>query len=393
LLRQLRPDIPLDDEHQRRLAQFRADTIAFLFGDDSMAHLLELPDTKRLAHADPSAPFEQHPDIKRLPHGDRGDMKQSPPTGDPIKSGLGESIQQFRDLGTTPTETIAVLVGEHSMAHRLELHVTKPLPHVDQWVPFEQLSDIERSPPTGDTHQLSEDGLLGPSSGDSEFFKWYKKGAESGSFEAQYNLGVCYRNGKGVTKDEQLAFQWILRSAQQGYWKAQFDIGYYYANGIGTTKDHKEAVDWLYCSSMNGYSVASRQLAIYIESFTIPSSVCIRQWLSIAASTNTKATDRGLATVIPAADASRICFHISMGNQTTIFDWLPVRSTDFHFMRRLDPAPYSGSTEPVFEALLTTKNDQHQRFAVKLFNFDSSLDNRVIIITQFTRSFLIHRMW
>jgi hypothetical protein len=68
LARQLtqRRDTPLDDRHQRQLAQFRADRIAFLFGENSMAHRLELPDTKRLPHSVP-IPLEKLPGIKQSP--------------------------------------------------------------------------------------------------------------------------------------------------------------------------------------------------------------------------------------------------------------------------------------------------------------------------------------
>ena len=35
-----------------------------------------------------------------------------------------------------------------------------------------------------------------------EAVRWYRKAAEQGHAEAQYNLGSCYDNGDGVAKDE-----------------------------------------------------------------------------------------------------------------------------------------------------------------------------------------------
>ena len=34
-----------------------------------------------------------------------------------------------------------------------------------------------------------------------EEVKWYRKAAEQGYADAQHNLGYCYANGMGVTKD------------------------------------------------------------------------------------------------------------------------------------------------------------------------------------------------
>ena len=45
---------------------------------------------------------------------------------------------------------------------------------------------------------------------------WYKKAAEQGYAKAQYNLGACYRDGKGVTKDEKEAVYWYRKAADQG---------------------------------------------------------------------------------------------------------------------------------------------------------------------------------
>ncbi len=41
---------------------------------------------------------------------------------------------------------------------------------------------------------------------------WYTKAAEQGYAKAQYNLGVCYENGRGVAKDIQKAIYWYSKS-------------------------------------------------------------------------------------------------------------------------------------------------------------------------------------
>jgi TPR repeat protein len=41
---------------------------------------------------------------------------------------------------------------------------------------------------------------------------WFKKAANQGNADAQYNLGVCYENGHGVKKDLQKAKFWKDKS-------------------------------------------------------------------------------------------------------------------------------------------------------------------------------------
>ena len=45
----------------------------------------------------------------------------------------------------------------------------------------------------------------------------YCKAAEQGDAQAQYNLGVCYEKGIGVTKNPEEARKWFREAAEQGY--------------------------------------------------------------------------------------------------------------------------------------------------------------------------------
>ena len=46
--------------------------------------------------------------------------------------------------------------------------------------------------------------------------------AKSGDAEAQYRLGICYDNGKGVKQDYKEAIRWYKAAAEQGHGQAQF---------------------------------------------------------------------------------------------------------------------------------------------------------------------------
>jgi len=42
---------------------------------------------------------------------------------------------------------------------------------------------------------------------------------------AQFNLGMCYANGDGVAKDAEQAVSWYRRAAEAGHTDAQFNLG------------------------------------------------------------------------------------------------------------------------------------------------------------------------
>jgi TPR repeat protein len=50
---------------------------------------------------------------------------------------------------------------------------------------------------------------------------WYKKAAERGYADAQFNFGVCYYAGHGVEKDHTQAEIWFKKAAEQGLSEAK----------------------------------------------------------------------------------------------------------------------------------------------------------------------------
>jgi len=46
---------------------------------------------------------------------------------------------------------------------------------------------------------------------------WYKKAANRGNALAQYNIGMLYENGHGVSQNHETALVWIKKAAANGY--------------------------------------------------------------------------------------------------------------------------------------------------------------------------------
>jgi tetratricopeptide (TPR) repeat protein len=91
-------------------------------------------------------------------------------------------------------------------------------------------------------------------------FLEYKARAEQGDAEAQFSLGFCYDDGRGVAKNYAQAVKWYRQAAEQNYAPAQFNLGYCYANGQGVRKNKTEAAEWFRKAAEQNYAPAQSNL-------------------------------------------------------------------------------------------------------------------------------------
>lgn len=73
----------------------------------------------------------------------------------------------------------------------------------------------------------------------------FKKAAEMGSAEAQYNYGVCFLQGIIVKQNDSIAHQWFLKSANNGYKDAQYQVALNFGQGKVVARDEKKAFYWI----------------------------------------------------------------------------------------------------------------------------------------------------
>jgi len=84
--------------------------------------------------------------------------------------------------------------------------------------------------------------------------------ARAGDAEAQYNLGACYANGAGITKDLTRAMEWLQKAVEQGLAGAQFKLGLCYYKGEGIAKDLTKAVELYRKAAEQGHAEAQERL-------------------------------------------------------------------------------------------------------------------------------------
>ncbi len=94
-----------------------------------------------------------------------------------------------------------------------------------------------------------------------EAVSWYRKAAAQGEANAMRNLGVCYLDGKGLTKEPAEAANWFRKAADLGNQDAPDDLGDLYLEGIGVTKDEAAAAGWYRKGAERGDGNAMNSLA------------------------------------------------------------------------------------------------------------------------------------
>jgi len=114
--------------------------------------------------------------------------------------------------------------------------------------------------------------------------------AEQGNAVAQFNLGVMYENGQGVTQDYKTAVKYYTLAAEQGYADAQFNLGWMYYSGQGVTQDYKTAVKYFTLAAEQGHAKAQSNLGnMYVNGQgVIQNFARAHMWWNIAASKGNK---------------------------------------------------------------------------------------------------------
>lgn len=96
---------------------------------------------------------------------------------------------------------------------------------------------------------------------------WFRKAADQGVSDAQYYLGHMYDLGEGVDQNRKYAYVWYRKAAEKGHGLAQINLGVLYANGLGIPQDIEQAYLWFHVAAAQGYNAAFENRKIIEEVF------------------------------------------------------------------------------------------------------------------------------
>jgi len=80
----------------------------------------------------------------------------------------------------------------------------------------------------------------------------YRKAANKGDANAEYQVGLIFHEGRGIAKDKKKAYKWFNRAAKSGDADGQYYVGLVYSLGQGTKKDPQKADKWIRLAADQG---------------------------------------------------------------------------------------------------------------------------------------------
>jgi len=118
-----------------------------------------------------------------------------------------------------------------------------------------------------------------------EAAEYFRKAAEQGLANAQFDLAVRYRLGQGVPQDMVQSFNWLRKAAQQGHRAAQYNLALMYGMGHGTAEDLAQAFYWMRKAAEQGDADAQHKLVLsYIHGHGVAKDLALAgQWAVKAA--------------------------------------------------------------------------------------------------------------
>jgi tetratricopeptide (TPR) repeat protein len=160
------------------------------------------------------------------------------------------------------SEPVAALAGNPAPP------VPQPMQQAMVISPPQAPAPPNQPPPTGklEGSQATAEGEAAESRGDySTALVWYRRGADIGDPQAQFDVAWTYQNGLGVPADPAQAVQWYRRAAENGHAMAANNLGVLYKNGVGTERDYAEAMRWYRRAADAGNAEAQNNIGVLFD--------------------------------------------------------------------------------------------------------------------------------
>lgn len=98
--------------------------------------------------------------------------------------------------------------------------------------------------------------------------EFFAHAAEQGHAASQYNLGMLYKNGRGVEQSFEQAAAWNEKAAAQGDFEAQYRLGKLYELGKGVEQSYEQAAAYYQLAADQQYPDALSALGVLFRNGT-----------------------------------------------------------------------------------------------------------------------------
>jgi hypothetical protein len=89
-----------------------------------------------------------------------------------------------------------------------------------------------------------------------EAIKWFERSAAQGHAQAQYELALVYKLGRGTLQDYGAAAKWFMEASRGGHVAAQYHMGRLHRIGEGVDQDLVRAYAWFNRAASLGHGAA-----------------------------------------------------------------------------------------------------------------------------------------
>ena len=165
---------------------------------------------------------------------------------------------------------------------------------------------------------------------------WWRRAAKRGSRQAQYELALCFRDGRGVEVDLSKALYWMRQAAEAGLPEAQLELGVLLVQDLpikgkknSSTFEHdNESFYWILRAAKNGLPEAQIELAqLFIEGRYVhrnPSTGFY--WLKRAAKAGHPYAQYRVGAMLLDGEVTNGCVGGIQGSQAEAVKWLKLAS-------------------------------------------------------------------
>ncbi len=91
---------------------------------------------------------------------------------------------------------------------------------------------------------------------------WLRSAAMAADAKAQFNLGLIYARGDGITPNDDHALHWWLEADKQGGTRTKVLLGLFHNLGRGVGRSEKQAAEWYRKAAEEGDDIATYNLAM-----------------------------------------------------------------------------------------------------------------------------------